>query len=137
MLKNSNLASLRTLRTQGGYRCGPTARVLHLVYGLLRGRSIDRMESLASNPYTFPSAGTIVVYVNSYYRPISEGQTPAEYEAEKVAFCKKVDMEIQLWLRTLHMNWMQSQAKRRAKNAAPRPPRVHTSRPETFTSRGV
>lgn len=136
MPKNSNLASLRTLRAQEGNRYGYTARVLHLAYGFLRGRSLDRIESLNSNPYTFPSTSAILGYVKSYYRPIAEGQTPAEYEAEKASFCKQIEADIQAWDRTLRMNWMQSEAKRRAHNAA-RTPRVHTPRPAMLASRGA
>ena len=138
MPKNSNLATLRSIRALEGNRYGHTARVLHLAYGLLRGRSLDRIESPNSNPYTFPGTQTILGYVKSYYRPFSDGEglTLAEYEAEKAAFCKQIEADIQSWDRTLRMNWMQTEAKRRARNAA-RTPRVHTPRPAMLASRGA
>lgn len=139
MPKNSKLAALRSLRALECWRYGSSARVLHLAYGLLCGRPLARIESPNSNPHTFPSTPPILKWVESYYRPIAEGQTPAEYEAEKAAFFQKVEADINAWTRQLHMNWVMLEAKRRAHNTAKRAagPRVHTARPATLAARGA
>lgn len=59
MSKNPNLVTLRALRALPENSYGAAARVLLLAYCLLRGRTIDRLESPNSDPYAFPYPGTV------------------------------------------------------------------------------
>lgn len=126
MPKNMNLVTLRSLRSLEANRYGYNARVMHLAYGLIRGRSIDRVESPNSNPHLFPSPKSIADMAVVYYRPIAEGQDPAAYESEKKAFHAKLIADLFAWQKKLHLNWLTIEATRRQRNAIKRStPRTH------------
>lgn len=120
MPKNPNLAALRALRAQEINRYGHNARLLHLAYGLIRGLPLDRIESAHSNPHLFPRWQTLVNTTLTYYRPIDEGQTQADYDTEKEAFRAKLKDDILAWKRQLQMTWLDTEARRRAKKVAVR-----------------
>jgi len=44
------------------------------------------MESPNSNPHHYYRVHNLIPLTMQYYRPITEGETPEEYEAEKKAF---------------------------------------------------
>jgi hypothetical protein len=124
MSRNTNLDKLRALRKDNPY--GYEARLYNLIYGLIRGRSIDRIESKNSNPYHFPDPKSLADKTMAFYRPIAEGQDPAVYESEKKAFHAKLIADLTAWKKQLHLNWLTLEATRRQRNAVKRStPRIH------------
>lgn len=123
MSRNTNLDKLRSLRKD---TYGSQARLYNLAYGLIRGRSIDQIESPNSNPHRFPSPKSIADMAVAFYRPIAEGQDPAAYESEKKAFYAKLIADLTAWQKKLHLNWLTLEATRRQRNAIKRStPRIH------------
>lgn len=128
MPMNMNLAALRSLRAMEENRYGYTARVLHLAYGLVRGRTIDQIESPNSNPYQFPDPKSIADKAAAYYRPINDGEDVAAYEVEKRAFHAKLITDLTAWKKQLYLNWLTIDATRRRRNTLKRStPRIHPS----------
>lgn len=127
-MKNLNLHALnaRRLAAVGTYEF----RALHIAWCLLRGRSIDRIESANSNPHLCHGVTQVADLCCEGYRPFDPlfygVQTLQEYEAEKAAFRKKVIEDLTAWRKGLHLTWMESEVNRRKRNALKRStPRVH------------
>lgn len=139
MSRNTNLDKLRALRLEQSNRYGHQARLLNLAYGLIRGRSMERIESKNSNPYLFPDPKKIADTAIQFYRPIADGQDPAAYESEKKAFYAKLISDLTAWKKQLHLTWLTTEATRRQRNALKRAtPRIHPRpRPESLPTRRV
>ena len=121
-MRNTNLMALRQLRTQ--HRYGMAARRFHITYCILRGRTIDQIESASSNPFVFPDIGTLTDLVEQFYRPLAEGTSDVEYLAEKKAFVAKVKADLTAWKQQISLTWMQAEAKQRQMNRA----KLHATR---------
>lgn len=136
MPKNPNLVSLRQLRALPANSSGSSARVLLLAYCLLRGRTIDRIESPNSDPYAFPYPGTVADLAAKYHRPAEEGVSAEEHAATVKAFREQIAQALLAWKKQLYLNWAELEIKKRARNAA-RQPHAHRPRPADLASRGA
>lgn len=137
MSRNPNLQKLneeRLAAMKDGNGWG--FRRLHIAWCLLRGRTIDQIESASSNPHTFPSLDDILWNVQEGYRPKAEGQDDEAHAAERSAYLKSIREQLTAWKKKLHLAWLEAEPKKRARNAAKRAqPRVHRPRPETLPER--
>lgn len=138
-MKNPNLHALNASRL--AVRGTVTFRAVHIAWCLLRGRTLDQIESTRSNPHLFPSPSTIARHVAGGYRPHDPlffgTATPQEYEEQKKAFVQKVTDDLTAWKKRLHLTWLETDAGRRKRNALKRStPRPHPRpRPENLPAR--
>lgn len=138
-MKNPNLHALNSRRLAA---VGTSEfRALHVAWCLLRGRTIEQIESANSNPHQFLGPTQVANLCCDGYRPFDPlfygVKTLQEYEAEKAAFHKKVVEDLTSWHKRLHLTWMESEGNRRKRNALKRStPRLHPRpRPVDLPSR--
>lgn len=113
MSKNPNLVALRTIQHGD--------RALHIAYCLLRGRTMDQIESANSDPHSFACyIPSITSHVATYHRPAEEGVSPETHALAVKAFQEKISKDLLAWHKKLMLNWMELDIKKQKRNAAKR-----------------
>lgn len=138
MSKNQNLIALRAARALPENSYGYNARCLLLAYGLVRGLPMERLESKNSDPYAFPSPGSLADLAARYHRPAAEGVSETEHAATVKAFRDQTYKVLVAWHKQLYIHWAELDIQKRARNVAKRTgTRTHTSKPADLASRGA